>query len=439
MMKEEYPLLKEDIFFAKIRTASGLQVKVRNTTTRKDFKANPATIALLELLAGTKSVNEITDQLSKQSGEPREEVAEVVESFLEMLCEKGFITMRSAPLEAECMRVKNVEAEHPIETAQIEITNKCNLSCMHCINDSGAALPDELTTEEIFSTIDELSSLGVHTLIISGGEPLLHPDLFEIVEHARKAPMTVIIFTNGVLITEEYTRRFKESGVTGFSVSIDSMNENTHDTFRGQRGSLRKTLKAVELLKKAGFHVRVSTSVIQMNKNDIVDILRYLKEQSFTDYQIGPVIYSGRGVKDLTVAPEEYYHICVEQFTYLKEEFPEGIRKIYPREGGCGIASDRIGIKADGTILPCPGCTKEMGVGNIKTCDLRALWDKDKTVRMLRSMRVEEDTECSECRYLAFCGGCVVNALVLEKEYRCHDPYNCALHRAYDDVIGIEG
>ena len=438
-MKEGYPLLKENIFFAKIKTDSGLQVKIRNTTTEKDFKANPATVQLLDLCTGTKSVGEITDQLSRQSGEPREEVAEGVQTFLETLCEKGVVTMRSTPLEAECKRVKNVKVNHPIETAQIEITNKCNLSCTHCINDSGAPLPDELTTEEIFSTIDELSSLGVHTLVISGGEPLLHPNLFEIVKYARKAPMTVTIFTNGILITEETIRKFVESGVTRFSVSIDSMNEHTHDAFRGQEGTLKKTLKGINLLKEAGFSVRLSVSVIQMNKRDIVDVLKYFKEQNFTDYLVGPVVYSGRGLDNVVITPEEYYDVCVEQFTYLKEEFPEGISRIYPRETqGCGIASDRIGIKADGTILPCPGCTKEMGIGNVRTCDLKELWDKDKTVKMLRNIRVEEDTRCSGCRYLAFCGGCVVNAFVLEKEFRCHDPYNCALHRAYDEVIGLE-
>ncbi len=436
MRWDGYPVLKEDIFFGKVQTPAGLQVKIRNTTTEKDFKANSATIALLDLCTGTRSVDEIITCLCEQSGEPREALIRGVDTILTVLQEKGVITVEATRLEKDISRVKNVK-NYFIESAQIEITNRCNLSCLHCINDSGEPYPDELTTEEVLSVIDDLSAVGVHRITISGGEPLLHPDLFTIVEHARKAPMTVDIFTNGTLMTEEHVKKFKELGVRRFAVSIDSLDEEVHDRLRGKKGALRKTLGAVNLLLKNGFWVRPSISVTQLNKS-IVDILKYFKEKNLTDYQVGAVQFSGRGLEGITVSPEEYYQVLAEGYTYLKKEFPEGIREIHEREGGCGIAYDRIGIKADGTVLPCPGCHEDMGVGKVRTCDLEEIWEKKET-EMLRNMRVEDDQMCSGCRYLAFCGGCVANAFILERKLQCYNPYNCAVLRAYDEVIGLRG
>lgn len=436
-MRDEYPALNEDIFFGKIQTSTGLKVRIRNTTTEKDFKANTATAALLSLCTGTYTVDEIVERLSRQFGEPPEELAGSVAELLIRLQEKGVITLNTIPSEGPS-RAKVVKVRNPIESAQIEITNTCNLSCVHCVNDSGNPYPDELTTEEIFSLIDTLSSLGVHNLTLSGGEPLLHPDFFKIVEYARKAPMTVNIFTNGTLITEKHIEKCKELGVSRFAVSIDSMDENIHDTLRGQKGALRKTLHAVKLLKEAGFSIRPSLSLTQLNKDSIIDIFKYFKEQHFTDYQIFPVAFSGRGIEGVAITPEEYYHALVEQFQYLKEEFREGIQELHQKTGkGCGISTDRIGIKADGTILACPGCTREMDVGNIRNTDLAEFWDQNRKLETIRTMRVEEDRKCFGCRYVSFCDGCIATAFILEREFQCYSPYSCAFYRAYDDVLGL--
>lgn len=435
MTRNGYPLLKEDIFFAKIQNDSGLQVKIRNTTTEKDYKPTPDTVALLDLCTGTHTVDEIIHMLSEQHDESVEKVAEDVSKILTVLQKKDIITVESSPLERSTPPAKEVKVRYPIEFAQIEITNRCNLHCLHCANDSGDPSPDELTTEDVLSAIDKLSSLGVYVITLTGGEPLLHPDLFEIVEHARKAPMTVGIFTNGTLITEEHVKRFKKLGVKQFAVSIDSMNEHTHDRFRGRKGALRKTLNGINLLKEAGFSVRVSLSLVQLNKNEIVDTLKRFKEHNFTDYQYAVVNFSGRGVDGVAISPEEYYHILVEQLIY-KREFLNEIPKLPLKpERGCDIAQNVIYIKADGTILPCHGCIEDMGVGNIRDVDLEKFWDTNETLEMLRNTRAENDNPCTDCKYLAFCTGCIANAFILERKFRCYDPYACARLRAYDKVF----
>ncbi len=436
-MSSAYPALKDTIYCAKIHTDSGLHVRIRDTVTGKDFKANPATVRLLELCTGTQSVDDIVNVLSQQSGEPREDVYESVNAMLNTLQEKGAVTIRSTPSIRDSPPVKDVKVRYPVESAHIDITNRCNLSCLHCVNDSGECYPDELTTDEIKSLIDTLSCMGVDIITFSGGEPLMRPDFFEIVKYARKAPMTVYIFTNGTLITEDIIKRLKKACVSRFYVSIDSVTEHIHDTFRGQKGALKRTLASIHLMKEAQFQVIPCVSVNQMNKNDIVHVLQYFKEQNLKDFQLMPVRFSGRGIQGISLTPEEYYVILVEQFTYLKEEFPEGIVTLYRREKvKCGIASDSIAIKADGTILPCPGCISDMGVGNIREVSLEELWDTDTTLELIRKMRMEDDKECNQCQYHSYCGGCMAGAFILERGFRWCDPYVCALLRAYNDVVG---
>ncbi|KYK29478.1 MAG: hypothetical protein AYK19_19690 [Theionarchaea archaeon DG-70-1] len=437
-MVKRYPVLKEDIYFAKIHTDSGLQVRIRNTTTEKDFKPTPDTVALLTLCTGTNTVDEIIAILSEQSGEPADTLVEDVTAIVKVLQEKGILTIATSPLKRSILPAKEIKGKYLTESTQIEITNRCNLSCVHCVNNSGEPCPDELTTGEILSLIDTLSSMGVQRIIFTGGEPLLHPDLFQILEHARKAPMIVDIFTNGTLLTEENVKKFKKLGIRQFAVSIDCINESIHDAFRGQKGALRRTLHGIKLLKEAEFPVRISISIAQLNKNDIIDTIMYLEEHDLKPYQMAEVNFSGRGLEGVAVSPEEYYQVMVEQLTYRKEFSNEIKAPVLKPEGGCGIAQSEICIKSDGTILPCHACLRDMGVGNVRDVDLAEFWDNNETLEMFRGMRAENDTACRDCRYLAFCEGCIANAFTLERKIRSYDPYACARQKAYDTVFAAE-
>ncbi len=429
-----YPAVNEDIFFAEIKTPSRTYVKIHNTTTKKDFRLTPDTVSLLTLCTGLNTVEEIIKALSESSGEPVEALSQSVEKILVALKEKGIITMSETPRKGAAK--KEIAMTYPLMSAQIEITNKCNLACVHCFNNSGNPYPDELTTKEILSLLDVLSSLGVHHITLTGGEPLLHPDLFKIVEHARKEPMSVDIFTNATLITEDTIKKFKKVGINRFNISIDSVDETIHDSFRGKKGALKKTLKAIQLLKKAGFSIKISFSLSQRTKN-ITDVLDYCKENRL-EIEILPVIDSGRGVKGLAVSPEEYYDGLIKRFTAIKEGLKSSFEIHEKMEEGCDIARNSIGIKADGTILACPGCDKDMGLGNVRDTDLKKLWEDNETLEIIRGTKARNDTECVHCQWLAFCEGCIAGAFSLERTIRCYYPYRCVIYKAYDAVFGIE-
>ena len=430
---EGYPAVCENIFFAKIRTCSREEVRIRNTTTEKDFKPTSDTILLLDLCTGVTSVEEIITTLSEKSGESKEELAGGVASILEILSEKGIITVRSTPL-LQPRRAKEVTRKYPTESAQIELTNRCNLSCAHCFNNSGEPSPDELTTEEILSLINVLSRMGIHRITLTGGEPLLHPDFFRILEHARKAPMTVTVFTNGTVVTEEHIRKFKAFNVK-IAVSLDSFSAETHDHFRGKKGAFEKTLKSITLFKKAGLPMTISVSLNKLNKDEIVDTIKFFRENDLKTYQVAEVNISGRGIDEVVITPQEYYETLLKKLTFEKAGTLRTPKTSPPKRGdGCGIARDLIYITADGTILPCHACHKDMGVGNIRDVNLPVFWDTDETLEMLRSIRAEDDSTCKTCRYLKFCDGCVANAFISSRTVRSYDPYVCARQKAYDEA-----
>ena len=433
---EGYPLLKDDIFFAKIWTDAGVEVKIRNTTTEKDFKPTSDTVLLLDLCNGTNTVKEIGEKLSNQSGEPVETLIEDIISILEILQKKSIITFVDTPLDCALPPAKEVKRKYFTESAQIELTNTCNLSCLHCFNNSGESHPNELTTQEILSLIDVLSSMGVHKITLTGGEPFLHPDLFKIVEYARKAPMTVTIFTNGTLITEDDIQKCKELAIK-FAISVDSCNPDTHDRFRGQKGALYKTLHNINLLRNAGLPVRISVSLSTLNRNEIIETLTYFNNHDLTDYQVAEVNISGRERDEVVITPEEFFKVLVDQLNFEKSSHTLNKRPPKP-EGGCKIAQSLIYIKADGTILPCHACHQDMGVGNVRDVDLPTFWDSNDTLEMLRSLRAENDDICRECPYIDYCDGCIGNAFISQREYRCYDPYACARFKAYDTLDLLE-
>ncbi|MCX9014231.1 MAG: radical SAM protein, partial [Candidatus Methanoperedens sp.] len=126
-----------------------------------------------------------------------------------------------------------------------ELTNACNLACIHCrasaIKEPG---PDELSTEEAKHFIDELVEYKP-ILILTGGEPLLRPDVYDIAEYATKKGLRAVLATNGTLLTPEIVHRLKAAGIQRVSISIDGSSRETHDTFRAEQGAFEGALRGI--------------------------------------------------------------------------------------------------------------------------------------------------------------------------------------------------
>jgi MoaA/NifB/PqqE/SkfB family radical SAM enzyme len=155
------------------------------------------------------------------------------------------------------------------------ITQKCNLKCKHCYSESvDQAAPDELSTEEAFRLIDDLSRWGIGLLIIDGGEPLCREDLLDIVRYTSSKGIRTTIGSNGTLIDEEIATKMRDVGVMAVAISIDGADAVTHDSFRGVNGAFEKTLKGIEACRNTGLPFQLNMVIRKNNLSQLEDMLR---------------------------------------------------------------------------------------------------------------------------------------------------------------------
>ena len=131
-------------------------------------------------------------------------------------------------------------------------TNRCNLKCAHCYQDADECDSRELSTEEARTMISQIARAGFKIMIFSGGEPLMRDDIFELVAHAASCGLRPVFGSNGTLITPEIARKLKEAGACAMGISIDSLDAEKHDIFRGVPGAHAATLAGIEACKSVG-------------------------------------------------------------------------------------------------------------------------------------------------------------------------------------------
>lgn len=151
-------------------------------------------------------------------------------------------------------------------------TNQCNLKCVHCYQDAEEATERELSTDEAKKMIDEIALAGFKIMIFSGGEPLLRPDIYELVAHAASRGLRPVFGSNGTLITDEVARRLKETGACAMGISVDSLDATKHDKFRGLPNAHALTLAGIEACKRAGLPFQLHTTVVDWNRDEVCAI-----------------------------------------------------------------------------------------------------------------------------------------------------------------------
>jgi MoaA/NifB/PqqE/SkfB family radical SAM enzyme len=175
------------------------------------------------------------------------------------------------------------------------LVRRCNLTCKHCYSISADRdFPGELTTEEVYRVMDDLKAFGVPALILSGGEPLLRPDIFEISHRAKALGFYLGLSTNGTLIDESMIARIAAVGYDYVGISIDGLRD-THDRFRRKPGAFDASLKAIRLCRDAGIKVGLRFTLTQDNAHELPALLRLMDEEGIEKFYLSHLNYAGRG------------------------------------------------------------------------------------------------------------------------------------------------
>jgi len=333
-----------------------------------------------------------------------------------------------------------------------EITRRCNLKCVHCrsssmIEDGGH--PD-FSLERARAVLDDISSYASPVVVLSGGEPLLRPDVFEIAAYGTGLGLRMCMATNGTLVTEPVCGKIKESGIRMVSLSLDGARPETHDNFRNQPGAFDGTMNAIRLFNAHGIPFLVNSSFTVRNKDEIPEIYRLVKELGAKAWYMFMIVPTGRGEDIMNeLIPEKLYDEILEwHYQVEKEEndllmrptcaphYYRIVRQKAKEEGsafkrrnlqfstggskGCLAGQLICLIDVDGEILPCSYFPKS--AGNVFTTPFRDIWERSELFLQLRDFKSYKDN-CGSCEYLGVCGGCRARAYAMTGDFLAQEPF----------------
>jgi heme d1 biosynthesis radical SAM protein NirJ len=178
------------------------------------------------------------------------------------------------------------------------LVRRCNLTCKHCYSISGDVdFPNELSTADVFRVMDDLKAFGVPVLILSGGEPLLRKDIFEITARAKAMRFYVGLSSNGTLIDGTIADRIAGAGYDYVGISLDGIGE-THGYFRRKAGAYRAALDGLRLLRDRGVKVGVRFTMTSDNAEELPALLDLVETERFSKFYLSHLVYAGRGNKN---------------------------------------------------------------------------------------------------------------------------------------------
>ncbi|MFN3740189.1 MAG: radical SAM protein [Thermodesulfovibrionales bacterium] len=307
------------------------------------------------------------------------------------------------------------------------VTKRCNLLCPHCYIDSTARLEQdssELTTEEARLVIDELSYINDRLmLVLSGGEPLLRRDIYEIVEYASSGGFIPVLGTNGILLTKEVVGFLKDAGLKGIGVSIDSVNPEEHDRFRGFEGAWEFSVSGLRYAREAGIETQIDVTLTDRNYQEVDHFIEFGVGLGVKAINFFFLICTGRAMK--TDISTDHYESAIRHLAskVFKEKrlmvrarcAPHIYRVIYDNgysipSGTRGCLAGRFYMRIDpeGNVTPCP--YMPLVIGNIRESSLSDIWNESSLLKLLREGAYRG--RCSICEYTEICGGCRARAFV---------------------------
>ena len=327
------------------------------------------------------------------------------------------------------------ERAYPLRMVAWELTRNCNLACIHC-RASAANGPHEgeLSTAECRRIIDDIVGFSAPTVILTGGEPLMRPDLFDIIEYGQEKGLRMVIAVNGTFLDESTAERLKASGIKRVSLSVDGKDRQSHDSFRGVSGSFEAVTHAADILLKTGLPFQVNTTVTALNVNEIDEIYSLARSIGAVAWHVFLLVPVGRGRelkgKELSAADyEDVLHHLRRIETHDELEIKVTCAPHYyrivtedggvPSSAGCLAGKSFMFISHRGEAQPCGYL--EINCGNVREQGVKKVWEDSEIYGNLRNLS-SYSGKCGACRYIKICGGCRARAYEATGDYREAEP-----------------
>lgn len=310
----------------------------------------------------------------------------------------------------------------------LELTLSCNIRCTHCYNfDRGAPRAGgepALSFDEIRRLLDDLRRAGTLYLSLTGGEAMVHPRFWDILDEAAARNFCVILLTNGTLLTERACDRLAACPVFGWaSLSLYGARPETHDAVTRARGSFARTLAGARRLRDRGADVSLKFILLRSNSAEAGEMLARAETEGLTA-SIDTTItgrYDGTlGSLDTRVAPETLEALYGGPLRGLLEA-----RKADPAddEFKCNCARGNAAVSAAGDVYPC--IAAPLRAGNIRERPFPEIWRESPVFQWIRSLRRADFKTCDPCGLKAWCRRSPGAPLLLHGDYTGVDPWTC--------------
>lgn len=397
---------------------------------------------LLDLLLNIKkyrNTDEIINRICNKSNADKNLIFGEISKIINDLIENGFVFTENIS--------KEKRPDIFVKSIYAEIITSCNLKCKHCFGEFGDSEEKMMTDEQFHKLLLEAKENRVNTIIISGGEPLLHPKFYDFCYSIVESKMNLVIATNGMIVTDKLIKLLNEDGVN-IQISLEGNDEESHDFIRG-KGTFSVVSNNLKKLLDKGFNekITISTTVHNKNLNIIDDIVRWCIERKIKRIALKKLLYIGRGMNNRSIVSNCGYDLFIDVLSPKLDQYRNSIRidgapsitkfnleKMVNLEYPCPLG-ENIKVDTEGNVFPCQLLSdKEYAIGNIFVNKLSDILFGDKFIELLEvsKNRTYKIQKCNSCNFLHFCkGGCMAQSLdeygTIYHEY----PYCSLRHKGY--------
>ncbi|RMH33566.1 MAG: radical SAM protein [Nitrospirae bacterium] len=310
----------------------------------------------------------------------------------------------------------------------LNLTKRCNLRCAHCYLDAttkSSGGSDELSTEDCYRVIDQIAQVNPGTLlVITGGEPLVRPDILAIARYAVERGCMVVFGTNGMMIDDRLASELVRIGVMGVGISIDSLDPHKHDSFRGVPGAWERAVAGIEACKRNGLQFQIHFSAQPMNYQELPEVVEWAHNLGAKVLNVFFMVCTGRGEELTDITPSQYEEVlsflvdCQDRYKDMLVRArcaPHFKRLAYEKDpqspitkaqgymgGGCLAGTNYARVTPNGDLTPCP--YMPLSAGNIRMQNFVELWEHSPVFHSFRYPTLKG--KCGDCEYSEICGGC---------------------------------
>lgn len=318
------------------------------------------------------------------------------------------------------------------------VTKRCNLYCQHCYRESTAEedVTQELSTLEGMQLIDSIKKAGFKLLIFSGGEPLLRADIYELITYAKKQGLIPAMGTNGTLLTKTVCENLAVAGLAGIAISVDSLNQEYHDNFRGKTGAYQATQLGIDNALLAGLRVQINLTLTENNQDQFEKMVNYYEHRGVNAIHPFFLVPTGRAksIAEEELKSQAYFTMikkilekqkstklelkptCAPQFMPMAKELK--IQQRFTR--GCLAGTAYCCILPQGEVHICPYLP--IKVGSVRETKFEKIWTENEIFNKLRDFSNYQGS-CGKCSEINICGGCRARAFYYTGNYLAAEPW----------------